>query len=252
MAATLKVFPDEKDLAEGTAEKIGALLNERLAVHDFASLVLSGGSTPRTVYRILGERYHTSVPWEKVHFFWGDERCVPPEDARSNFRMAHEELLNKLKIPTGNIHRITSEKDPVVAAVEYEQELRRVVPSGDGLPVCDLVLLGLGDDGHTASLFPGTTAIAEKKKLVTHVVVPELNAHRITMTFPVINNAMTVLFLVSGASKATTLKGVLEERNESFPATHVHPGHGDVIWFLDEGAASRLRSSQSSNPQPSY
>lgn len=249
MPVTRKVFPDDRLLAEGAAEKMVALLNEALALHDFASLVLSGGSTPRNVYRILGDRYHAWVPWERVHFFWGDERCVPPEDAQSNFRMAREELLDKLRIPSGNIHRIRGEKDPAVAAVEYEQELRNVVGGGDGLPACDLVLLGLGDDGHTASLFPGTAAVAERIKLVTDVFVPELNAHRITITFPAINSAHTVLFLVSGRSKAATLKGVLEDRNQSFPATQVNPRSGNLLWFLDEGAASQLRSPQSSNSQ---
>lgn len=251
MAAPLNIYPDDKLLAAGAAEKIAALLNERLACRDVVSLVLSGGSTPRNVYRLLGEHYHTRVPWERAHFFWGDERCVPPEDSRSNFRLASEELLDKLKIPPQNIHRMRGEKDPTAAAAEYEREFRDVIASGNSLPACDLVLLGLGDDGHTASLFPGTTAITEEAKLVTHVFVPKLNADRMTMTLPVFNNARTVLFLVSGASKASILREVLEERNESLPATHVNPRCGELLWFLDEAAASGLHSSQSSNPQTS-
>jgi 6-phosphogluconolactonase len=211
------------------------------------TLVLSGGSTPRTLYRLLSDPsapYRDRVDWSRVHFFWGDERHVPPQHPDSNFRMAREAMLDELPVPPGNIHRIPAEEREVsVAASEYEDELRRFFDLRPGmLPRFDYLLLGLGEEGHTASLFPGSSALADTEHLVAAPWVPAQQTFRITLTPPVINAAARVAFLVSGSAKASALRAVLEgvREPEVVPAQIVAPTHGTVLWFVDTAAASQL------------
>jgi 6-phosphogluconolactonase len=186
----------------------------------------------------------TSVPWDKVFFFWGDERHVPPDDADSNYRMAREALLSKLPIPEANIFRVPAEgKDAQAVAEAYEQTLKNFFSlKPEELPRFDLILLGMGPDGHTASLFPGTPALQEKSRLVVANWVEKLKTSRITFTLPVLNAARNVMFLVSGADKAPVLREVLEgdAPAEKYPSKLVRPRNGKLIWFVDRAAGSQL------------
>lgn len=210
------------------------------------AVALSGGSTPRSLYALLAtSAYSRQVPWPDVHLFWGDERCVPPDHAESNYRMAREALLANVEIPTQNIHRMAGEKQPAAAAIEYEQELKAFFRLAPGeVPRFDLILLGLGEDGHTASLFPDSDALAETKRLVSANYVAKLNAYRLTLTLPVLNGAAVVLFLVSGASKATVIDEILrgDELSNRFPAARVDPPDGRLVWLITTDAVSQYRA----------
>jgi 6-phosphogluconolactonase len=218
---------------------------------DRFTMVLSGGSTPKQMLQIFGneEMYRSGLPWEKVHIFWGDERHVGPDHPESNYKTAAEAMLSKLPIPAGNIHRIKGElPDAAEAAANYEQELRVFFQLADGTPPCfDLVFLGLGNDGHTASLFPGTKALGEEQRWVVSNWIGKLDTERVTMTVPVLNNAEKIIFLVAGEDKAAPLKSVLEGAHEpqQLPAQLIHPRHGRLLWVLDREAARLLAYDQS-------
>jgi 6-phosphogluconolactonase len=207
------------------------------------AIALSGGSTPRALYSLLATpEYDGQIFWPQIHLFWGDERCVPPDHAESNYRMTREALLAKIQIPPENIHRMAGEKEPRMAAAEYEEELKDFFCLAPGaFPRFDLILLGLGEDGHTASLFPGSGALQEAKHLVTANYVAKFNAHRLTLTFPVLNRGAVVLFLVAGASKAPVVKEILGDDGQAaqFPAAQVQPVGGRLIWLLTEDAAPK-------------
>ncbi len=217
----------------------------RLAVdaNDRFAVCLAGGSTPRGLYSFLAANPGL-LPWERTHFFWGDERHVPPDHLASNYRMAWDAMLSKAPVPPENIHRIRGEcAGAGQAALEYERTLRGFFDLGPGqLPRFDLVLLGMGPDGHTASLVPGTAALEGQRRLVVPNWVAKLNAERITLTAPVLNHAAHVLFLVRGDDKAKALKAVLEGPHdpERFPAQLIHPEHGKLLWLVDRAAASLL------------
>jgi 6-phosphogluconolactonase len=231
-------------LIRASAEQIAALLIQGVRARGSTTIALSGGSTPGRVYALLGsDPFRAGIPWESVHVFWGDERCVPPESLESNYRMASEALLGHITIPPQNVHRIRAEQSPSSAAEDYEKEIRRTFELVDvPLPRFDIILLGLGDDGHTASLFPGTSALNERRKLVADTYVEKLRAHRITLTLPVINNASHILFLVSGKGKAKTLHDVLQGDRLLFPAQYVRPSAGELLWMVDQDAASQLET----------
>lgn len=211
------------------------------------NVVLSGGSTPRAFHTLLAAPpYRDQVEWSQVHFYWGDDRCVAPDDPESNFRMARETLLDKVPIREAQIHRMHTEEDPVVAANLYEEELRQDFALGEGqLPRFDLIYLGMGPDGHTASLFPHTAALAVTDKLVTANFVPKLSANRITLTYPVLNNAAAIAFLVAGSDKADALAAVLQGSRDpdTYPSQLIAPTDGDLFWLADRAAAAKLASS---------
>ncbi|MGE5217029.1 MAG: 6-phosphogluconolactonase [Chloroflexota bacterium] len=208
------------------------------------AVALSGGSTPKALYSLLASpAYRDRIDWSRSHLFWGDERCVPPDHPESNFRMVREALLAKIQIPGQNIHRMAGEKEPSEAAADYEGELRNFFALGPGrLPRIDLILLGLGEDGHTASLFPGTTALNEPDRLVAAPYVEKFKAHRLTLTLPVINDAMQVTFLVAGESKSTIVAEILGSRTHSptYPAAKVRPADGRLTWLIAADASARL------------
>lgn len=211
------------------------------------TLVLSGGSTPKSLYSLLADNasWRARMPWERTHFFWGDERHVPPDHPDSNYRMAYEAMLSKVPVPAANIRRIRSEYTGAgQAAQDYEQTLRAFFHlTAEQYPRFDLVFLGLGPDAHTASLFPGTQALHEQRRLVTANRVGKFSTERITMTVPVLNNAARVIFLVSGEEKALPLKAVLEGRYEpsQLPAQLIRPSHGRLLWLVDQAAAQSLQ-----------
>jgi len=206
------------------------------------TVALSGGSTPKLMYQVLaGPDFRGRVAWPQGEYFWSDERCVPPEHSDSNYGLVERELLSKAPIPRERIHRMRGELEPERAAAEYEQELRRVFRMAPpAFPRFELLLLGLGDDGHTASLFPGSPALNETTRLVAVNYVQKVNMHRLTLTFPVINAARNVMFLVSGAKKAPALRQVMRGGGASVPAERVHPIDSKLIWFVDEAAAAQL------------
>ncbi|MCA1646214.1 MAG: 6-phosphogluconolactonase [Chloroflexi bacterium] len=214
-------------------------------------VALSGGSTPRGLFELLATdpRWRAEVPWDRTHFCWGDERHVPPDHADSNFKMANEALLSLVPVPAANIHRIHGEAASAAAAAsDYEAELRATFQVAEGrLPRFDLIMLGLGPEGHTASLFPGTRALRETQHLTVSNWIGKLCADRITLTPPVLNNAACVMFLVTGDDKATVLKAILEGpyEPEQVPAQLINPARGRLVWLLDRAAASRLADARS-------
>ena len=223
----IEIFANAQELARGAAEYLVARSGEAVAQKGLFTVALSGGSTPKILYELLVGR---QVPWSKTHFFWSDERHVPPDHPDSNYRMAYEAMLSRVPVPESNVHRVHGENpDAAEAANEYEQTL---------LPL-DLILLGLGTDGHTASIFPGSDVLHETKRLVAATWVEKLNTYRITMTLPLLNAGASVLFLVSGAEKAQIVKEVLEGPKQ-YPAQLVQPTHGQLLWMLDEDAAAKL------------
>lgn len=207
------------------------------------SVALAGGNTPRGVYELLA-RQGAGLPWDKIHIFFGDERHVPPDHADSNYRMARETLLSKVAIPEGNVHRVPAELEATAAAAAYEETLRNFFNLQPGaFPRFDLILLGMGDDGHTASLFPGSRGLAEESRMVVANTVEKLNSERITLTLPVLNHAANVVFMVSGASKAATLRNIFDvSAPGDYPARLVHPVNGRLLWIADRAAASLFNS----------
>jgi len=248
MTGRLEICPTMAHLVQACSEKIIALLHEAIRQRGTASFVLSGGSTPRALYEWLGaDDVRDEVEWAKVHLFWGDERCVAPTMPQSNFRMANEALISKINIPAANVHRIPAERPPQEAAQFYQAELKRVFSLREGqLPVFTVMLLGLGEEGHTASLFPNTAGLQEHARLVTEVYVESLQSSRVTMTLPVINAALDVIFLVAGKAKAGILREVLEGNVPRSPASLVNPSSGRLSWFVDRDAASQLHTQNTS------
>lgn len=207
------------------------------------SLALSGGSTPRLIYqRLSSADYKKQINWEKTYLFWGDERCVPPEHPESNFNMAKTNLIDHVSIPPINIFRIQGELPPKLAARKYSEDL--AVFFNSSLPQFDLVLLGLGDDGHIASLFPNSSALHENHSWVVENFKPSSDSWRITLTLPVINNARNIYVLVTGPNKADIIKEVIEHPNltPDYPAKRIAPHKGELIWLLDSQAAMLLKS----------
>ncbi len=231
------------------AEMVVQLADQEASSMGRVTLALSGGSTPRALYALLaGDHFRSRVPWPRVHVFWGDERCVPPDHSESNYRMAREALLDVVPIPAQNIHRMPGEgKDHARAAADYEQTLKAFfrVPEGEW-PRFDLILLGMGEDGHTASLFPGTAALMEHERWVTANYVEKLGTYRLTLTVPVINHAANVVFLVSGESKASVLREVLEGKAQPqrLPSQLVGPEEGRLVFIVDQAAAKELTFSR--------
>ena len=242
---SVEIFPAPMELSEAAATLFTARAAEAVSARGRFTAALSGGKTPVALYRLLAKApFASQIPWARVHLFWGDERCVPPDHADSNYRMTRESLLDHVPIPPANVLRMPGEMDPVEAAARYEERLREFFAShGDGFPVFDFILLGLGEDGHTASLFPGTRAIRESARWVLGHYVDAQKGWRITLTPPVINAARTVVFIAAGAGKAAVLKEILEGplRPDTLPAQIVRPADGNLLWMLDREAAALLR-----------
>ena len=240
----LIVMDDAQALFVRAAEEIAHLAGEAICTHGEFSLCLTGGSTPASTYELLATRFRLSIDWKEVHFFWGDERCVRPDDPASNFGMANRTMLSKLSLRPEQIHRIRGEEEPSHAASDYEQDLRTFfrLPQSDELPCFNVVLLGLGENAHVASLFPHHPALHEQTRLAVAVEVEATPSRRISLTMPVINNAERVLFLVSGESKADAVKNVLQGTvdPEQYPAQLVKPRSSEVVWLMDKAAAHRL------------
>ncbi|HYL92378.1 MAG TPA: 6-phosphogluconolactonase [Alphaproteobacteria bacterium] len=241
----VKVVTDISALARAAAQEFYRCADSAIAARNRFCVALSGGTTPRGVYAFLAEdqRTHTHrLSWDRIYIFFGDERHVPPDHPDSNYRMANEAFLSRVPLPSGNIFRMRGELEAGEAARQYEEQLRTFFNlQPDEWPQFDLIFLGLGDDGHTASLFPGSKALEEKSKLVVANWVEKFSDYRLTLTFPALNHAAEVAFLVSGENKAQILKDVLRPAaGQSYPAQRVQPENGKLLWVADQAAARLL------------
>lgn len=238
MDKIVKIFPSPDELALKFAEELVSMITESAKVIKNFTIALSGGSTPEVLFTLLGDKYAKSIPWEYVNFFWGDERCVSPDSSESNFAMTNRTLLSKIEIPSANIHRIKGEDDPEMEAARYSEEVLHFTRIRDSLPLFDLILLGLGDDGHTASIFPGHLDMFVSDKLCVTAFHPETKQKRITLTGRVINNAENVTFLVTGKKKEGIVEKIFKNKPEAinYPAFYIVPYYGSLSWFLDEDA----------------
>lgn len=248
--ADVQLFSTSDALAAGAAECVVLAAAAAVRARGRFVLALSGGETPRSLYATLAtSEFASRVDWARAEVFWGDERCVPPDNAASNARMARESLLDRVPVPAANVHRIHGEDDPAAAAAAYEHQLRAMFHTPVGAPEAvpgarfDLVLLGVGVNGHTASLFPGTAVLRETERWVSAVFVPDASTWRITLTAAIINAASEILFLVSGREKAAILQRVLEGPREPdvLPAQLIGPTAGRLRWLVDAEAATMLR-----------
>lgn len=241
-SSNITLFDTPEQLALAAAEKFVDCAHD--ATHDrgLFSVALAGGNTPKRVYELLAtERFKHRVEWPGVHIFFGDERCVPPDHPDSNYRMAYEMLVSKVAIPAKNVHRMIGEADPKEGAKEYEEQLK-VFFAGLSWPRFDFVFLGMGEDGHTASLFPGSSALRENSRWVLNTKAERFEHDRITLTVPVFNHSANVVFLVTGKDKAERVAEVLHgpAKAQPLPAQLIKPTHGTLEWFVDSDAASRI------------
>ncbi len=239
----IEVFADNGALNTAAAERIVAAAGRAVAERGAFHLVLSGGETPKPLYELLATtEWADRLDWRNVHVYWSDERCVPVDDPRSNAGMTRRALLDHVPVPAAQVHPLYFGGSPRQAATDYEALLRGI--ASGGVPRFDLVLLGLGADGHTASLFPGTAPVAERQRLVCELYLPEQDMYRLTMTLPLLNQARQVLFMVAGAGKAAMLQQVLSDVIDSTgqmpPAKLIRPVSGELEWLVDTAAAGGL------------
>ncbi|MEM9859165.1 MAG: 6-phosphogluconolactonase [Bacteroidota bacterium] len=232
----IKIYKDKQEVAQA----FSAFLIERISDNSKFTVALSGGSTPKVVFNYLAENFQ-HLDWSTVHFFWGDERCVPPDHPESNYKMTMEHLLNHISLPQENIHRIKGENNPQQEAERYGNELDNKLPEVEGVPQFDLVILGMGSDGHTASIFPHDIELWDAESNCVVAEHPESGQRRVSLTGKVINQAKEVAFLVTGADKSEKVSKILSKANihESYPASLVNPISGQLYWFLDEAANSK-------------
>jgi 6-phosphogluconolactonase len=238
----VRVFNSSEELFHGAAEKFVDLANRAIADRGKFTVALSGGSTPRAMHQELVRNFSSKLAWEQIFFFFGDERHVPPDSPESNYRMANETLLSKLPVPRNHIFRFPAElPDANRAANDYAETLRKSFSlTGDAFPRFDFVLLGMGPDGHTASLFPGSAALEEKRHWVVANWVEQFKTFRLTFTYPVLNHAASVMFLVSGEDKADMVPKALRDPSANLPCQRVRPVNGELMWYMDAPAGAKL------------
>lgn len=228
---------------EKLSEQFAQLLIDKInkSKNNF-NIALSGGTTPKNIFEYLAAHHQNTIGWHKVKFFWGDERCVPPTDSESNYKMAYESLLSRLQIPASNIFRIRGENDPQYEATEYSEIVKKQLPQINKIPKFDLIMLGLGEDGHTASIFPNQKNLLDSDKIYATAVHPETGQKRITLTGKVINNASTIVFIVTGKNKAQVVDEIINQKDnyKNYPASFIQPHNGELYWLLDKSAASQI------------
>ena len=253
MKSRIVVSATVHELFEEAAQLISSTAADAIQQRGMFSLALSGGSTPKGLFQLLATpAWRERIDWSNTHVFWGDDRYVPHTDQRSNFRMTKDALLDHVRVPEYNVHPMPTDVPPDEAALHYEQTLRRVLGKASDFPQLDLNLLGLGENGHTASLFPHRPTLHENQRLVVSDLVPEVGMHRITMTAPMINAGRTIVFLVAGGSKADVVRDVIRgpQQPDQLPAQLIQPVNCELIWLMDAAAASKLpRGLVSSDPR---
>jgi 6-phosphogluconolactonase len=239
---SVRIFDDPGELAMIFAREIAGMIAESANREIPFSIALSGGSSPELLYSVLGDRFSDSVKWDNVCFFWGDERCVPPDHPDSNYGMTRNALLGKIKIPSANICRVRGEDDPAQEAIRYSQVITEHTGRRSGLPIFDLIILGLGEDGHTASIFPENMSFLNSEKICEVAFHPASLQKRITITGRVINNAVKIVFLVTGKKKAGIVEEIINNKSSAlnFPASWIVPANGELLWMIDKDAASCL------------
>lgn len=239
LSPEIKLFDNPDQVAKAFAEELFALVSN--SPGEF-HLALSGGSTPKLLFDLLAREYHSKMPWEKIHFWWGDERCVPPGDDESNYKMTREHLLTKVPVDDQQVHRIQGELEPGKACELYITEILSRVKLRTGLPAFDLIMLGMGDDGHTASIFPDQMDLLEADRICETAVHPQSGQIRVSLTGRVLNNAERVFFLVTGKAKAERIKQIVngEETAVTLPAYHIRPLTGKLAFYLDRDAATGM------------
>ena len=242
MKPEIRVFNDLENLSRAAANLFTAQAAESITKRDRFLVALNGGNTPMRLFRLLATDHRDQVDWKRVHVFWGDERCVPPDDAGSSYGQARDALLSRVPIPDSNIHRIIGELAPVEASGNYSLTVRRFASPPLEWPRFELVYLGMGEDGHTASLFPGSPVEEAEPVIPVTAHYQDRPANRVTLTPAVFNSARRVVFMVTGAKKAVTLAEVLSDRYNpgQYPAQRINPNDGGSIWLVDEEAASKL------------
>jgi len=238
MEPELRIFEDKQKTAEQFAIHFKNLAEQNDPFH----VALSGGTTPKILFAHLAKVYKKTIDWNKIHFWWGDERCVPPYDDDSNFKTTRESLFDNIKIDKHNIHRVLGESIPDVEAKRYSARITELLPSENGLPVFDLIILGMGDDGHTVSIFPHQMRLLEDTKVCSVSRHPNSGQNRITLTGKVVNNAKEVAFLVTGESKKDKVAQIIKRTGDykEYPASYIEPTHGSLYWYLDQDAAADL------------
>jgi 6-phosphogluconolactonase len=241
MTSDILLVPDAEAVSLRAAMIFTDEANIAFAARGRFAVALSGGTTPLPLFALLGTAYKKDIAWDHTDIFWADERCVPPDHQDSNFRGAYDAMLGRLDMPEANLHRIRGEMSPEEGAAEYEKELKRYFGKS-GLPMFDLVILGVGEDGHTASLFPGSSSLSERERWAVPVYAEHLRSWRVTLTLPVLNCASHILFLVSGWNKAGVVKDILGngENGQKYPADLIQPAQGRVTWLMDKEASSLL------------
>jgi 6-phosphogluconolactonase len=234
----IEIYNSKTDVAAALSKHLESWCRDE----GFRTVALSGGSTPRVWFDLMAARYSQSLPWKELSFYWGDERCVPPEDPESNYGMTRKHLLDHVPVRADHVFRILGEDAPQAEAIRYGRILDDTLPQKNGLPQLDLVILGMGDDGHTASIFPHEGSLWDSPENCVVATHPETGQKRISLTGGVINNAKQVVFLVTGANKASRLKQIHQQTSghQNLPASRVAPASGRLIWMLDEAAAAEL------------
>lgn len=235
---TLNIYDTKEQVAKEFSLYFRELAKSDQTIH----IALSGGSTPKVVFDYLAANFGTEIDWTKINFYWGDERCVDPTDSDSNYKMTVDHLLSKIEIPASNIHRVLGENEPEGEAIRYSQVLDVQLPKLNDIPQFDLVMLGMGDDGHTVSIFPDSIALWDAQENCVVATHPDSGQKRVTITGKIVNNGKAVAFLVTGAGKSEKVQEIFKkEKNFAlYPAYLVHPTHGQLIWFLDEDAAKGI------------
>lgn len=238
----LKIFSTELETAEKLATAFKSVVEENTASRKNINIAISGGRTPKALFKILADEHKEKIIWKDVHFFWVDERCVPPEDQESNFGMTKKFLFDNIEIPAENIHRIKGENNPEKEAVRYSAVLDKYLNFEKSLPRFDLIILGIGTDGHTASIFPNQLELIKSEKACAVAVQPETGQRRITLTGSVINNGARVVFMITGEDKADVAADIIKKKNgyEKYPSAYIEPVSGAYEWYLDSHAAKFL------------
>ena len=236
----VKIYKNPRKVSKAIAKEIKNLALQ--AGSDLLNIAVSGGNTPEILFAVLIEKYKNIIPWEKIHFWWVDERCVPPDDDDSNYKLANELLFSLINIPGKNIHRIKGENDPEEEALHYSSEIRKNLPETRGIYVFDLIILGMGEDGHTASIFPDNLGLIDDKRLCAVARHPSSDIKRVTLTGSVLKNARRIFFMITGKNKAGRVSEIMnnEETAKLLPAYYIEPACGTLIWFIDEAAASQI------------
>ncbi|SHE76831.1 6-phosphogluconolactonase [Mariniphaga anaerophila] len=236
----VKIYPKPKKVCKAVAREILKLTQD--SPQQRFDIALSGGNTPKKLFKILEKKHKDTIPWDRIHFWWGDERCVPPTSEESNFKMANDFLFTQVPVPPQNIHRVKGENPPEEEAKRYAEEIDSSLTHRGEVPVFDLIILGLGDDGHTASIFPNRLELFEEKRNCVVAQHPASGQNRVTLTGKVLNNASRIFFLVTGENKAMRVSEIMnnDEAAKLLPAYYIEPQNGSLIWFIDEPAASKI------------